>query len=210
LLTLVLFRASEACLKDAHVPFGPCRCDAAVVTDQDLTRIARLLTERNAIDGAIASIIDRPMTSGHLGEWIAAQVFDIELERSATTAAIDGRFCSGPLQGQTVNVKWYLKQEGLLDISESPALDYYLVLTGPRSSLLTSRGGTRPWRIDHVYLFHAPTLLAEQRSRGVKTGVAASVLKRHWTSAEIYPDRFNPRLPLSDRQIRLLELFQPS
>ena len=180
------------------------------MTDDELAQIARLLTERNAIDDTIAAIIDRPMTSGHLGEWIAAQVFDIELERSASTAAIDGRFRSGPLQGQTVNVKWYLKQEGLLDISQSPALDNYLVLTGPRSSLLTSRGGTRPWRIDHVYLFHAPTLLAEQRARGVKTGVAASVLKRQWTSAEIYPDQINPLLPLSDRQTQLLELFQPS
>jgi hypothetical protein len=99
------------------------------VTDNELAQIARLLTERNAIDDTVAAIIDRPMTSGHLGEWIAAQIFDIALERSATTAAIDGRFRSGPLQGQTVNVKWYLKQEGLLDISESPALDYYLVLT---------------------------------------------------------------------------------
>jgi hypothetical protein len=114
------------------------------------------------------------------------------------------------LAGETVNVKWYLRQEGLLDISESPALDYYLVLTGPRSSLLRSRGGTRPWRIDHVYLFHAPTLLAEQRAHAVKTGVAASVLNRQWASAEIYPGPINPLLPLSDRQRQLLELFQPS
>ena len=76
------------------------------MTDDELAQIARLLTERNAIDDTIAAIIDRPMTSGHLGEWIAAQVFDIELERSASTAAIDGRFRSGPLQGRSVNVKW--------------------------------------------------------------------------------------------------------
>jgi len=83
------------------------------------------------------------------------------------------------------------------------------VLTGPRSSLLTSRAGTRPWRIDHVYLFHAPTLLAEQRSRGVKTGVASGVLKRQWISAEVYPSQVNPLLSLSARQTQLLELFQP-
>jgi hypothetical protein len=65
------------------------------------------------------------MIAAHLGEWIAAQVFDIELEQSAVTATIDGRFRSGPLQGCTVNVKWYLKQEDLLDMSESSALDYY-------------------------------------------------------------------------------------
>jgi hypothetical protein len=111
------------------------------------------------------------------------------------------------VQGCTVNVKWYLKQEGLLDMSESSALDYYLVMTGLRSAALTSRGGTRPWRIDHVYLFHAPTLLAEQRARGVKTGVAASVLKAHWDAAGIYPVARTPLLPLSERQTGLLRLL---
>lgn len=134
-------------------------------------------------------------------------MFDIELEQSAAAAAIDGRFRSGPLQGRTVNVKWYLKQEGLLDMSESSVLDYHLVLTGPRSAALTSRGGTRPWRIDHVCLFHAPTLLTEQRARGVKTGVAASVLKAHWNAAEIYPVVSNPLLPLGERERELLRLF---
>jgi len=76
---------------------------------------------------------------GHLGEWIAAQVFGIELEQSAVTAAIDDHFRFGPLQGCTVNVKWYLKQEGLLDMTKSSTLDYYLVLTGPRSAAVTSR-----------------------------------------------------------------------
>jgi hypothetical protein len=51
-------------------------------------------------------------------------VFDVELEQSAVTAAIDGRFRAGTLPGPTVNVKWHLKQKGLLDISESTALDY--------------------------------------------------------------------------------------
>jgi hypothetical protein len=180
------------------------------VTDDHVEQIARLLIERNAIDDAIAGIIHRPMTSGHLGEWIAAQVFDIQLEPNATAAAIDGRFRSGPLHGQTVNVKWYLKQEGLLDISDSAALDYYLVLTGPRSAALASRGAIRPWRIDHVYLFHAPSLLAEQRTRGVRAGTAASVRKSRWDAAEIYPVASNPQLPLSERQTALLGLFGPS
>jgi hypothetical protein len=145
-------------------------CEAAAVTDDEIAQIARLLSQRNAIDDAIAAVIHRPMTAGHLGEWTAAQVFDIELEQSAVTAAIDGRFRSGPLQGRTVNVKWYLKQEGLLDMSESSALGYYLVLTGPRSAALTSRSSTRPWRIDHVYLFDSPALLAEQRTRSQNRG----------------------------------------
>jgi hypothetical protein len=97
------------------------------VTADSLARIAALLRERNAIDAELARLIQRPMTSGHLGEWIAAQIFGIELEATAVTAGIDGRFGSGPLQGQTVNIKWYLKREGLLDTTESTAPDYYLV-----------------------------------------------------------------------------------
>ena len=89
------------------------------VDEGSLARAAALLRERNAIDAELARLIQRPMTSGHLGEWIAAQVFDIELEASAVAAGIDGRFRSGPLQGRTVNIKWYLKREGLLDTTES-------------------------------------------------------------------------------------------
>ena len=114
------------------------------MTDDAVAGLFELLTRRNAIDEEIARIIGRPMTSGHLGEWIASQVFDIELESSAATPFIDGRFRVGPLAGRSVNVKWYLKREGLLDISGSPAVDYYLVLTGPSSAALSSRGGTRP------------------------------------------------------------------
>jgi hypothetical protein len=84
------------------------------------------------------------MTSGHLGEWLAAQVFDIELEASAVAAGIDGHFRTGPLQGRTVNIKWYLKREGLLETTESDRLDYYVVLTGPPSAAASSRGTSLP------------------------------------------------------------------
>jgi hypothetical protein len=67
----------------------------------------------------IAAIAHRPMTSGRLGEWIASQILDIELQPSTVAAAIDGHSRSGPLQGHSVNIKWYLKREGLLDTSES-------------------------------------------------------------------------------------------
>lgn len=122
------------------------------MAEEDLLKIASLLHERNVIDEKIAAVIHRPMTAGHLGEWIASQVFDIGLETSAAAAAIDGRFRAGALQGRTVNVKWYLKREGLIDMTESPALDYYLILTGPASAAMSSRGGRRPWCIEAIYL----------------------------------------------------------
>jgi len=180
------------------------------VAEEPVERIALLLHERNSIDKRIAAIIRRPMTAGHLGEWIAAEVFDLELEHSAVAAGIDGRFTSGPLAGRTVNVKWYLKREGLLDVSEAAVLDYYLVLTGPPSAAMSSRGGIRPWCIAAAYLFDARQLLAELRARGVKIGVATSVRVAQWAAAEIYPQAANTALPLRQDQRRLLGLFAPT
>jgi hypothetical protein len=180
--------------------------DTSGVKSEPMRRIAELLRERNAIDEEIAAITHRPMTSGHLGEWIASEIFDIELELSAVAAGIDGSFRSGPLRGRTVNIKWYLKREGLLDTSESARLDYYLVLPAPPSAAAASKGATRPWRIDAVYLFNARQLRAEQIERGVKRGTASSVVTRQWAAAEIYPAA-SPILPISSRQAELLHLF---
>jgi hypothetical protein len=91
-----------------------------------LAELGALLRERNVVDERIGRLIGRPMTAGHAGEWIASQIFDIELEPGATAKAIDGRFRSGVLAGKSVNVKWYLKREGILDMTEAPELDYYL------------------------------------------------------------------------------------
>jgi hypothetical protein len=44
---------------------------------EELERVAALITERNAVDAEIGAITGRPVVAGHLGEWIAAQVFDI-------------------------------------------------------------------------------------------------------------------------------------
>jgi hypothetical protein len=151
-----------------------------VVIDEALQEPAILLRQRNDIDERIARLTDRPMTAGHLGEYIAAKIFDIQLEDSASAPGIDGRIRSGPLAGRTVNVKWYLKQEGVWDVSLSNAPDYYLVFTGPRSATMSSKGGTRPWRIDAVYLFDSKHLLADLTSRGVKIGVAKGVRNALW------------------------------
>jgi hypothetical protein len=175
-----------------------------------LRKLANLLRTRNAIDAEIATVIHRPMTAGHLGEWIAARIFNIELEQSATTTALDGRFTMGALRGRTVNVKWYLKREGLLDVTQSPTLDYYLVMTGPAAPAGHSRGAVRPWCLESVYLFDAHQLLDELRGRGVKIGVASSVRGAQWAAAEIYPQPRNPALVLLPDQTSLLRLFSSS
>ena len=179
------------------------------MNDEQLRRLSELLQARNAIDERISAIIQRPMTAGHAGEWIAAEIFGIMLERSASARAIDGHFTSGPLSGRTVNVKWYLKQESVLDVSEGAAPDYYLVLAGPRPSALTSQGATRPWCVESVYLFDAKRLIDELRGRRVKIGIAASVLKAQWTAAEIYPRANNALVTVRPDQAQLLRLFAP-
>src|SRR5207253_2093223 len=101
-------------------------CDAACVRDgaaELVAQVAALVRARNAIDERIAAITHRPVVAGHLGEWLAAQIFEIQLEPNAAAAGIDGRFTSGPPEGKTVNVKWYGKREGLLDMTSSELLD---------------------------------------------------------------------------------------
>jgi hypothetical protein len=112
--------------------------------------LIELLRARNALDKKIANLIGRPVTTGHLGEYIAANIFGITLEYSASNKGYDGRFFDGPLAGRTVDIKYYTKQECILDFPKDADLrlevlpDYYLVLTGTKAAALSSRGTHRP------------------------------------------------------------------
>lgn len=178
-----------------------------------LPELAALLRRKNAIDGEIAVLVQRPAQLGHVGEFIASRVFDITLETSASHKDVDGRFQSGPLQDCTVNIKWYPKREGLLDLTSYVSPDhYYLVMTGPQAFPVASVSATRPWVIDSVFLFNAAELseALTSKPKPVKMGVATSVTKGLWEAAEIYPHASCPRLALSDDQRALLALFGTS
>ncbi len=172
-----------------------------------LETLATLIQRRNVLECEITEIIGRPALLGHVGEYIASMIFDIELEGSATTAGYDGRFRNGPLAGQSVNVKMYGKLENLLDINEKYVPDWLLVLTGPKAKATSSKGLTRPWTITEAFLFDAPGLLARLKIRGVKLGVATSVVSGEWESARVFPAWPGAALHLSEEQTRLLELF---
>jgi hypothetical protein len=174
--------------------------------DAAFRQVAELLRERNDLDARIAALVGRPALSGHIGEWIAAQVFGIELDAVANRKAVDGHFITGPLTGATVNVKWFAKRDGTLDMVNSDELDYYLVLTGPKAAASSSRNGTRPLVVANVYLFSAPALAADLRSRGRAVGTAASVRAALWAAAEIYP-RSSETLPLTESQRGMLGLL---
>lgn len=172
-----------------------------------LRELARLLAQRNAIDKQIANLIGRPAQLGHLGEFVAAAIFDIELEPSAANKGYDGRFRSGSLAGRTVDIKTYGKREGLIDLRVSDLPDFYLVLTGPSAPAESSRGASRPWVIEGIYLFDARSLVEALKRRGVKIGVASSVAQQYWQAAEIFPAGRNPSMSLSTEQRESLLLF---
>ena len=171
----------------------------------NLEQLASLLARRNALDEKIAALIDRPAIRGHVGEWIAREIFGVRLAKSAIQEGFDGRFADGPLAGKSVNVKWYGKREGLLDINPAGVPDYYLVMTGPKAVAMTSKGQTRPLVITEVFLFDAPALV----KRLPRLGVAASVRQHEWEAARVYPEAApRARLTLTDAQREALELFR--
>ena len=174
---------------------------------RDLEPLAKAIRQRNVADVEIAHIVDRPAERGHVGEYIAARIFGIALEQSASHKGTDGHFIAGSLVGKTVNIKWYGKMDGLLDIAPETLPDYYVVMSGPKSAATSSRGAIRPWIISYVFLFDAARLVQELRSRGVKIGIATSVRKELWDKAEIYPAQRNTKIMLSEEQKKLLALF---
>ena len=182
---------------------------------QDLTHLADLIARRNAIDAEIANLIGRPVHSGHVGEFLAARIFPIDLHERATTRASDGVFKGGPLSGSTVNIKFYSKWGGLLDMvsSEDPTAhpDYYLIMSGPVAPPISSKGTHSPLVIESVYLFHSNTLLEALKSfpRMVKLGIGTSIRKQIWQQAMIYPEQVNQALILTDEQRAALQLFAP-
>ena len=174
----------------------------------DLPALAELIRQKNAVELQIAALVGRPALTGHVGEYIAAAVFDIELHTAATRAGSDGFFKSGTLKGRSVNIKWYGKHEGLLDISLKSPPECYLVITGPRAAPVTSRGGTRPWLIHSVFVFEADALHNMLLSRRVKLGTATSVVGALWEAAEVYPSSSNALLRLTPTQSSALALFR--
>jgi hypothetical protein len=173
----------------------------------DLAHLAELINKRNLLEREITALIGRPAEIGHIGEYIASRIFHITLVESASHKSIDGHFNIEPLKGRSVNIKWYAKLESALDITPDSLPDYYLVLTGPKSNAMTSRGRVRPWIIENVFLFDAPILVDELKRSGLKIGIATSVRQQFWAKAEIYPAQRNDALELSELQHTALMLF---
>ncbi len=169
-----------------------------------LVELAALLAGRDRIDAHIAALTGRSARPGDVGEFIAAQIFDIDLAPTAVQAGYDGTFRTGALAGRTVNVKLYSDASAGIDLGTHPC-DVYLVLSGPSLA-----AASRPARfaITHVYLFVTEQLMASLVARGVKIGVATSIRRADLAAARIYPDP-SPTAAylLTAEQRNLLALF---
>ena len=52
---------------------------------RELEPLAMFIKQRNEIDKDISEIIGRPAERGHIGEFVAAEIFGIELHESASS-----------------------------------------------------------------------------------------------------------------------------
>ncbi len=177
----------------------------------DLQGLASFIKIRNVVDEEIARTIGRPAHAGHIGEYVASAIFDIELMENAAHKAIDGHFRSGSLGGRSVNIKYGTRKDGLMNLVASldpmHHPDDYLVLAGPSVGAISSRGLSAPWVIQQVFLFESTELLSKLATKGVKLGVGTSIRSALWSEAMIYPDPVNSRLAITDEQKQALQLF---
>ncbi|MCH7904309.1 MAG: hypothetical protein IH944_07045 [Armatimonadetes bacterium] len=174
---------------------------------KDLEELAVAISQVNIASDRVASIIGRPALRGHIGEFIASKVFNIQLHESAAHKGSDGVLLDGVLAGSTVNVKFYGQHDGLLDMSEDALPDVFLVLTGPKGSAASSSGQVRPICIEHLFLIPGTEALADAKSRNVLIGVTTSFPNAFWDEREVYPMSRSKELNLTQDQIPLLKLF---
>ena len=175
--------------------------------DPKLSRLAELIEKRYALEVEIAHLVGRPASMNNVGETIAALVFDLQLEPAAAPKGYDGQFRSGALAGHKVNIQWYARLEGSLDVNPNALPDSYLVMTGPAPEAGSSKEKARPWSIEHVFLFDAREVARQLGVRQVKMGAATSLPKKWWEAAEIYPTSSSRLLRLSAQQVEMLALF---
>ena len=173
----------------------------------NLPRLAELLHARNTVESNIANLLGNSVNLSTIGEYITATIFHITLIPSTQHHEFAGIFASQPLRGKTVDVQWYPRREGFLNVHTESTPDYYLVLAGPKQESSTARALVNPWLISSVHLFNTPELLTALRERGVQIGSHTSVINQLWERAEIFPIQHNSSLILTEEQRALIQIF---
>ncbi|MEU2664891.1 hypothetical protein [Micromonospora sp. NPDC007220] len=172
---------------------------------ETLRQLATLLRDRDELDARMAALTRRSARTGDIGEFIAAQVFDITLADTTIQPGYDGTFRTGSLAGRTVNVKTYGDAFTGLDISPHHC-DFYLILSGPARPPAAVRH--HRWRISAAYLLDSRRLLETLKARGVKIGIATSIRRGDLERAQVFPTSgADAPIRLTPEQTALLSLF---
>lgn len=174
----------------------------------DLARLAQLVRARNTVESNIANLLRCSVNLNDIGEYIAATIFGITLIPSTHHSEFAGIFAHDHLAGKTVDIQWYPRREGFMNVHSQPAPDFYLVFAGPRQESSTTRALVNPWLITSVHLFESNELLAALHERGVQIGSHTSIINQFWERSEIFPQARNTILTLTDEQRQLLRLFE--
>jgi len=172
-----------------------------------LDTLSALVLEHNKIAEQITHVIGRPAQLGHVGEYLASSLFDVELAPAANNRLVDGHFRGGLLKGRSVDVKMYPVRENVLDMHETAIPDFFLVFAGPKGSAVSSKKKGRPWVIDGIYLFDAAAISAMLRAAGRRPGTGTSVAQSHWDVAEVYPRHECTLLDISEEHLAWLPSF---
>ena len=180
---------------------------------QDLTHLADLIRIRNYVNNSVSNIIGGPAETGRIAEFVAAQIFDIELARTFVNKAIDGWFRSpASLASASVNVKYRSRSSKRLDNENSADPNdhprYYLAFRGPKLLKGPASEKTLPFVIDSVYIFDSQELIPSLVAKG-GAHIGPAVKLVHWQQAMIYPEQVNQALILTDEQRAALQLFAP-
>jgi hypothetical protein len=181
---------------------------------KDLIHLADLIRIRNFVNASVGRSIRGPAETGRIAEFVASEIFDIELEEKFVTKAIDGKFRSPlNLKGATVNIKYRSSSSLRLNLinSDDPSdhPDFYLALRGPFVAKSPNSEKVLPFVINSVYLFSATSLIERMKAEGYMT-FGPSVKKAYWDESMIYPKQVNPALVLSDEQRATLAHFAPT
>ena len=185
---------------------------------EDLKELSDLLQTRNRTEKDVNQLIERPVTTGILGEYIAGEIFDIKLADSGSNQGKDGDFTGGRfrgsnLEGKGVNVKWYTSKYNyiVMDSKCCNRPDYFLVLRGGTDNKPKVEGQFFPLHIETVHLFPAEELVKELEGKvkiGPLPGRSTSVKSEYWDKYKIYSaERSYHCDPVGNREYELLNLF---
>ena len=141
---------------------------------KDLIHLADLIRIRNFVNASVGRSIRGPAETGRIAEFVASEIFDIELEEKFVTKAIDGKFRSPlNLKGATVNIKYRSSSSLRLNLinSDDPSghPDFYLALRGPFVAKSPNSEKVLPFVINSVYLFSATSLIERMKAEGYMT-----------------------------------------